>query len=134
MDWLPLLDLTELTALLIALCPTLPDLGADFTFRPLLDRFASVLAADVLAFGVDLGFRSVFAALLAAALPGLFERAIGYLLILRVRLSLAMAFLHLSKDICYRQLHKTCYRLPATALARRPVGRLTSNSNPVSGD
>lgn len=92
MDWLPLLDLTELTALLIALCPTLPDLGADFTFRPLLDRFASVLAADVLAFGVDLGFRSVFAALLAAALPGLFERAIGYLLILRVRLSLAMAF------------------------------------------
>ena len=80
LDPFRLLALTELTARLIALCPTLPDLGADFTVRPLLDRFANVLAADVLALLVDLGLLSTFAALLAAALPGLFERAIGYLL------------------------------------------------------
>lgn len=74
------LYLTELTARFIAFCPTVPDLGADFTVRPLLDRFASVLAADVLAFFVDFGFWSILAASLAAALPGLLERAIGYLL------------------------------------------------------
>jgi len=75
-----LFDFTELTAFLIAFRPTLPDLGADFTVRILLDRFASVLAAEDLAFLVDFGLLSVFAALLAAALPGLFVRAIGNLL------------------------------------------------------
>lgn len=48
--------------------------------RLLVDRFAKVLAAIVLAFFVDLGFLNVFAALLAAALPDLFERDIIYLL------------------------------------------------------
>lgn len=75
-----LLALTVFTALLIAFWPTFPGFGADFTVRPLLDRFASVLAAVVLAPFVDIGSLSIFAALLAAALPGFNERAIGNLL------------------------------------------------------
>ena len=95
MDPYRLFDFTELTAFLIAFCPTLPDLGADFTVRLLLDRFANVLAAIVLAFLVDLGFLSVFAALLAAALPGVFERAIFYLLDLNIKHGLFLANPHL---------------------------------------